>query len=184
MLAGLVAVTCPCYWVSPLGAFIIGAVGGVVVVVGCDLLEHLRIDDPCGATAVHGFAGIWGTLSLGLFACGYGVTGPFGADVSAPLTGLFYGGGWTVLAAQGIGSLIVTVVTLGVALAMYFGIKAMGHLRVSRSGEMQGLDLYEHGIPAYPEYELHAAASPRGTLAFNSSAFTPSAPEKEVVHTS
>ena len=93
-LAGLVAITCPCYWVSPTGAILLGAVAGVIVVYGVELLEYLRIDDPIGAVPVHGFCGIWGTLSLGLFASGqYGATGPFAADNSAPLKGLFYGGG-------------------------------------------------------------------------------------------
>lgn len=178
MLAGLVAITCPCYWVSPFGAFIIGAVGGVIVVVGCDLLEYLRIDDPCGATAVHGFNGIWGTLSLGLFACGYGVTGPMGADLSAPLRGLFYGGGWQVMKAQFVGSAIVTLCTFAVALAMYYGLKAIGQLRVERKGELEGLDLFEHGVPAYPEYALHAAANPSGAKAFNAAAF---ATQREIV---
>src|SRR5947209_5532943 len=87
-LAGLVAITCPCYWVSPVGAIILGGVAGVLVVIGVELLEWLRIDDPIGAVPVHGFCGIWGTLSLGLFACGkYGVTGALSADNSAPLTG-------------------------------------------------------------------------------------------------
>src|SRR5678816_3114156 len=108
-LAGLVAITCPCYWVSPTGAIILGGVAGVLVVLGAELLEWLRIDDPIGAVPVHGLNGIWGTLSLGLFACGkYGLTGPVAADNSAPLTGLFYGGGTTVLIAQAIGSLIIT----------------------------------------------------------------------------
>ena len=76
-LAGLVAITCPCYWVSPTGAILLGAVAGVIVVLGVELLEYLRIDDPIGAVPVHGFCGIWGTLSLGLFACGqFGATGP------------------------------------------------------------------------------------------------------------
>ncbi|HEX8110480.1 MAG TPA: ammonium transporter, partial [Kofleriaceae bacterium] len=94
-LAGLVAITCPCYWVSPTGALLLGAVAGVVVVLGCDLLEYLRIDDPVGAVPVHGFCGIWGTLSLGLFATGeFGAPTPTGADTSAGalVTGLFYGG--------------------------------------------------------------------------------------------
>ena len=69
-LGGLVAITCPCYWVSPFGAVMIGAVAGIVVPLGINLLEHLRIDDPIGAVPVHMFAGIWGTLSLGLFATG------------------------------------------------------------------------------------------------------------------
>ena len=70
LLGGLVAITCPCYWVSPTGAVAIGAIAGVVVVLAVDFTEWLRIDDPCGAFAVHGAAGIWGTLSLGLFAVG------------------------------------------------------------------------------------------------------------------
>jgi Amt family ammonium transporter len=61
LLAGLVAITCPCYWVSPFGAIMIGMVAGVVVILGTDLLEYLRIDDPCGAWPVHGLCGIWGT---------------------------------------------------------------------------------------------------------------------------
>ena len=72
----------------------IGAVAGIVVPLGIDLLEHLRIDDPIGAVPVHVFAGIWGTLSLGLFATGqYGIPTPDGADTSTVVKGLFYGGG-------------------------------------------------------------------------------------------
>ena len=93
-LAGLVAITCPCYWVSPTGSIILGGIAGVIVILGVELLEWLRIDDPIGAVPVHGICGIWGTLSLGLFAVGkYGATGPTGPDNSAALTGLFYGGG-------------------------------------------------------------------------------------------
>src|SRR5581483_7889903 len=85
-LAGLVAITCPCYWVSPLGAVLLGGVAGVIVVAGVELLEWLRIDDPIGAVPVHGICGIWGTLSLGLFACGkYGATGPISPDNSVAL---------------------------------------------------------------------------------------------------
>jgi Amt family ammonium transporter len=162
-LAGLVAITCPCYWVSPAGSILIGAVGGVLVVLGVELLEWLRIDDPIGAVPVHGFCGIWGTLSLGLFASGqYGVTGPFAADNSAPLTGLFYGGGFTVLAAQAVGSLIITLTTFAAAMAVMYGIKAVGLLRVSGEGEAYGLDLHEHGISAYPEYVISSTAKPGG----------------------
>ena len=83
-LAGLVAITCPCYWVSPTGAIILGGVAGVVCVLAVDLMEWLRLDDPVGAVAVHGACGIWGTLSLGLLACGkYGAPTPTGADNSA-----------------------------------------------------------------------------------------------------
>src|ERR1700694_4119400 len=97
-LAGLVAITCPCYWVSPTGSIILGGVAGVIVCMGVELLEWLRIDDPIGAVPVHGVVGIWGTLSLGLFACGrYGTTGPTAPDNSVALKGLFYGGGTHVL---------------------------------------------------------------------------------------
>src|SRR5205814_5046075 len=97
--------TCPCYWVSPTGAVLLGTVAGVVVVAGIDLNEWLRVDDPVGAVAVHGVTGIWGTVSLGLFACGkYGASGPTGADNSSPVVGLFYGGGVAQLIGQLIGS--------------------------------------------------------------------------------
>lgn len=162
-LAGLVAITCPCYWVSPTGAILLGGVAGVIVVYGVELLEWLRIDDPIGAVPVHGICGIWGTLSLGLFAAGqYGATGPLGPDNSAPLRGLFYGGGTTLLEAQIIGSAIVTVSTFAVALAVMYAVNATGTLRVSRAGELHGLDLHEHGISAYPEYVITALGMPSG----------------------
>jgi Amt family ammonium transporter len=160
-LAGLVAITCPCYWVSPVGAILLGGIAGVIVVYGVELLEWLRIDDPIGAVPVHGICGIWGTLSLGLFACGkYGATGPITADNSAPLTGLFYGGGFTVLAAQAIGSAIITVSTFVVSLAVMYAVNAFGVLRVSAEGERHGLDLHEHGISAYPEFVISNVVQP------------------------
>ncbi len=162
-LAGLVAITCPCYWVSPTGSIALGAIAGVVVILGVELLEWLRIDDPIGAVPVHGMCGIWGTLSLGFFACGkYGVTGTLAPDNSAPLTGLFYGGGFQLLIAQAIGSLIVTTATFSVALVLMYAVNATGTLRVSREGELYGLDLHEHGISAYPEYVISALAMPAG----------------------
>jgi Amt family ammonium transporter len=165
-LAGLVAVTCPCYWVSPTGAILLGGIAGVLVVIGVEVLEYLRIDDPIGAVPVHGFCGIWGTLSLGLFASGqFGVTGPTGPDNSAPLTGLFYGGGFTLLEAQAIGSFIITTATLSVSLVLMYAVNAIGALRVSAEGEMHGLDLHEHGISAYPEYVISATARPAGMRA-------------------
>ncbi len=162
-LAGLVAITCPCYWVSPTGSIVLGGIAGVIVVLGVELLEYLRIDDPIGAVPVHGMCGIWGTLSLGLFACGkYGATGPFAADNSAPLAGLFYGGGTTVLVAQLIGSAIVTIATFGSAYIVMWVVNAMGLLRVSAEGEKYGLDLHEHGISAYPEYVISTVGRPAG----------------------
>src|SRR5262249_2471781 len=171
-LAGLVAITCPCYWVSPTGSIILGAIAGVIVVVAVDVLEMLKIDDPIGAVPVHGICGIWGTISLGLFASGqYGATGPLAADNSAPLKGLFYGGGTQVLVAQLIGNLTITLSTFAAAMVLMYSLKAIGILRVSKEGELHGLDIHEHGIPAYPEYELITAATPHGTPDFNEKAF-------------
>jgi Amt family ammonium transporter len=151
-LAGLVAITAPCYWVSPFGAIVIGAVAGVFVVVAFDFVEYLRIDDPIGAWAVHGANGIWGTLSLGLFATGeFGVPGPTGPDTSTLVKGLFYGGGFEQLKLQLIGSAAVTVATILVSLALMYAVKATGTLRISEEGELMGLDLHEHGGFAYPE---------------------------------
>jgi len=162
-LAGLVAITCPCYWVSPTGAIILGAVAGVVVYLGVELLEYLRIDDPIGAVPVHGFCGIWGTWSLGLFAVGkYGATGPLAADNSAPLKGLFYGGGTTLLKAQVTGNLIITLSTFAIAMLLMWLVNLTGTLRVSKEGELYGLDLHEHGIAAYPEYVISSLGSPAG----------------------
>src|SRR5882672_8323780 len=164
-LAGLVAITCPCYWVTPTGAILLGGIAGVLVILGDELLGYLRIDDPIGAVPVHGFCGIWGTISLGLFACGkYGATGSLAPDNTVPLTGLLYGGGATVLKAQVIGSLIVTVATFAVAMAVMYAIKAAGVLRVSAEGENYGLDLHEHGISAYPEYVISAMGRPAGMV--------------------
>ena len=164
LLAGLVAITCPCYWVSPAGSIAIGTVAGLVICWAVDALEFCRIDDPVGAFPVHGACGIWGTLSLGLFASGqFGATGPTGPDNSAPLTGLFYGGGFKVLEAQAIGSGITTVATLVAALVVFYLINKFGLLRVSEDGEIYGLDLYEHGITAYPEYVISSLAAPAGT---------------------
>jgi ammonium transporter, Amt family len=149
-LAGLVAITCPCYWVNQTGAIIIGAVAAVVMIVGVDLLEHFRIDDPIGAVPVHGVAGIWGTLSLGLFATGqYGVPGATGADTSTTVTGLFWGGGLTQLKAQFIGSVTVTAFAVAAGLALMYLVKLTRTLRVSAEGEIEGIDRHEHGAPAY-----------------------------------
>jgi Amt family ammonium transporter len=155
-LAGLVAITCPCYWVSPTGAFFIGIVAGFVVVYATDLLEFVRVDDPIGAVPVHMFCGIWGTLSLGFFATGqYGLPGPMGADTSTVVKGLLYGGGTTQLIAQAIGSGAITGATLVAAFVLMYAVKATGTLRVSKAGELEGLDLHEHGMLAYPEYVIH-----------------------------
>ena len=154
-LAGLVAITAPCYWVSPLGSVIIGAIAGIVMIIGIEVIEWFRVDDPVGAVAVHGFCGIFGTLSIGLFATGdFGVPGATGPDVSAgTVTGLFYGGGADQLISQLKGSLAVTGIVLVAGLVLMFGVKATRTLRISEAGELEGIDIHEHGGPAYhPEF--------------------------------
>ena len=153
-LGGLVAITAPCYWVTSGWAIVIGAVAGIIVPLGVDLLEHLRIDDPIGAVAVHGFAGIWGTLSLGLFAAGqFGLPTPTGADnTTFTVNGLFYGGGWDQLKAQFVGSMVAVVCVTAFSFVMFMIIKKIPgtwNLRVTKDGELEGLDIHEHGTPAY-----------------------------------
>jgi ammonium transporter, Amt family len=131
----------------------IGAIAGIVVPLGINLLEHLRIDDPIGAVPVHAFAGIWGTLSLGLFATGqYGIPTPDGTDTSVTVKGLFYGGGVDQLKAQFIGSISCIILVTGFALIVMFAIKSIRgswSLRIDKDGELEGLDIVEHGTPAY-----------------------------------
>jgi Amt family ammonium transporter len=146
--------------VSPTGAFFIGAIAGLVVVWATDVLEYLRIDDPIGAVPVHLACGIWGTLSLGLFATGqYGLPTPTGVDATVSVKGLLYGGGTAQLMSQAIGSGAVVIATVVVAAALMYSVKATGTLRVSERGELEGLDLHEHGMVAYPEYVIHGFGS-------------------------
>ena len=167
-LAGLVAITCPCYWVSGFGSMVIGVVAGVLVIVAMEVLEHFRIDDPVGAWPVHGVCGIWGTVCLGLFATGeYSAAGssPTGvpivvANSADALTGLFYGGGMKVFSAQCIGSAIVCSATFVTAMVMFKVLDSVNLLRLSKEGELLGMDLDQHGISAYPEYVITSSANP------------------------
>ena len=167
-LAGLVAITAGCDVTDCLGAAIIGAVAGVLVVFGVWLLDHvLHVDDPVGAVAVHCMNGIWGTIAVGLFATdtapGYAIANASGKTI----TGLFYGGGFELLGLQLLGFVTVaswTVVTITITFAV---IKAIVGLRVSREEETIGLDATEHGLPsAYagfamlPEYVEEGAVPP------------------------
>jgi Amt family ammonium transporter len=164
-LGGLVAITAPCYWVNTTGSIIIGGIAALVVVFGVDLIEHLRVDDPIGAVAVHGFCGIWGTLSLGLFATGqFGVPGATGADTTTVVEGLFWGGGSKQLVSQLIGSATVTAFTLGAGLLLMYGVKATGTLRISEEGELQGIDIHEHGAPAYHPEPGYTGIAPGSTV--------------------
>jgi Amt family ammonium transporter len=142
VLAGLVAITAGCAYVSPLSAIIIGFIGGPIVVLGAELLDRMKIDDPVGAVPVHLMAGVWGTLAVGLFASIPGNTGT---------TGLFFGGGATLLISQFVGVLAVGVWTTALAGAMFLAIKATIGLRVSKEEEEAGLDISKHGAVAYPD---------------------------------
>ncbi|MDX1637285.1 MAG: ammonium transporter [Balneolaceae bacterium] len=142
-LAGLVAITAGCAVVSPLSALVIGAVGGTIMVYGLDLLEYFRIDDPVGAIPVHGFAGVWGTLAVALFA-----QPPY----SNNLVGLFFGGSAYQLFIQLLGTVVVFLWTAASAYAVFKGIKVFHELRVSADEELHGLDKNEHGMRAYPDF--------------------------------
>jgi Amt family ammonium transporter len=171
MLAGLVAITAPCAFVNPQGAVVIGLIAGLLVVGGVAFVERvLKADDPVGAVAVHGFNGLWGMIALGLFADGTYGDGFNG--VSGAVTGLFYGGGASQLAAQLVGVVVVVAWAFGLGFA-FFKIQDMltpGGIRSSREDELAGLDATEMGVLAYPDFS--------GASAQGSTAFTESAPGK------
>ena len=148
-LAGLVAITAPCDVTDCFGAIIIGAVAGLLVVFGVWLLDYvLRIDDPVGAVAVHCMNGIWGTIATGLFA----TTSAPGNDT---LTGLFYGGGFTLLGKHLLGMFAVIAWTVVTITITFMIIKATVGLRVSEEEEIEGLDSCEHGLAsAYAGFSL------------------------------
>ncbi len=160
-LAGLVAITSPCAFVSPMGAFIIGLVAGVLVVVSVYFFDRLRIDDPVGAISVHGVNGAWGLIAVGLFSDGSYGQGWNGVGATTYLatsgaalkgvTGLFYGDGKQLIAQT-----IETVVAIGwnvVVGGICFAIvgKLVGN-RVAPEVELAGLDVPEMGVPGYPEF--------------------------------
>ena len=148
-LAGLVAITAPCDVTDAFGAIVIGLVAGLLVVFGVWLLDYkLHIDDPVGAVAVHMMNGIWGTLSVGLFATdtapGYAVANAAGKK----LTGLFYGGGFELLGLQFVGFAAVALWTAVTITITFLLIKKIVGLRVSREEEVTGLDATEHNMPS------------------------------------
>jgi ammonium transporter, Amt family len=144
-LAGLVAITAGCAYVEPWAAILIGAIGGVIVVLGVFLLDRLGVDDPVGAAPVHGFNGIWGTLAIGLF-------GQKALGLSS--NGLFYGGGLKLLGIQALGAFSVVAFIL-IVMGIIFKLidKTIG-LRVSREEELKGLDIGEHGMESYAGFQI------------------------------
>lgn len=145
IIAGLVAITAGCHIVSLYGAIAIGAVGGILVVYGCEILDQkLHVDDPVGAVGVHCLNGVWGTLAVGLFACN--------TPASEGTLGLFFGGGTALLITQLIGVIIVAVWVCSMSFIMFTLIKKTVGLRVTPQEELAGLDLGEHGSEAYPDF--------------------------------
>lgn len=148
-LAGLVAVTAPCAWIEAWAAVVIGLVAGILVVSSVYFLESIGVDDPVGAVSVHGANGLWGLISVGLFADGtygnYAVTEPFAK-------GLFYGGGTGQLIAQVIGAGVAALWAFGLGFILFKVMDALFGIRVSPEEELQGLDIPEHGTPAYPNF--------------------------------
>lgn len=148
VLGGLVSVTASCAFVSLGSAIWIGLIGGFLVVLGVIFIDqYLRIDDPVGAIAVHGICGTWGTLALGLFA----------QDKFAPGTtgdGLFFGGSLKLLGAQALGVISVFAWCTVTGFLLFYVIKQLVGLRVSREEELRGLDIDEHGMEAYSGFQV------------------------------
>ncbi len=147
MLAGLVAITAPCAFVSAGGAAIIGIVSGVLVVEAVFFFDKMRIDDAVGAISVHGVNGAWGCLSIGLFAdntYGDGFNG-----VAGNVAGLFYGGGMTQFWAELIGVTTCFVTLSLLSLLVYYIAELIVGNRVSQEVEIEGLDVPEMGVPGY-----------------------------------
>jgi len=154
-LAGLVAITAPCAFVSVGSAVVIGLVAGVLVVFSVLMFDRFMIDDPVGALSVHLINGVWGTLALGLFAQ---------KEITAGTVkdGLFFGGGLEHLVAPAIGVVAVGLFTMAAAGIAWGLIELAIGLRVSREEELEGLDFGEHGNRAYPDFQIASSVEARG----------------------
>jgi len=135
-LAGLVAITAPCAFVSPESALIIGALAAPIMYFSTELLDRKKIDDGVGAIAVHGFCGAWGTLAVGVFHEKLGVV---------------FGGGWNQVAIQLIGILSAAAFVIGAMVTVFYLIERVVGFRVAQEGEIEGLDKHRHNTNAYPE---------------------------------
>ncbi|MDH7605947.1 MAG: ammonium transporter, partial [Melioribacter sp.] len=145
-LAGLVAITAGCAFVSVESSLIIGAIAGVIVVFSVIFFDKIKVDDPVGAISVHLVNGVFGTLAVGLFA----------QDVFMPGTtgnGLFFGGGIKLFTNQLIGVITVGAFTFIISFVVWLILKKLLGIRVSMTEEIEGLDIGEHGMEAYPEFE-------------------------------
>ena len=139
-LAGLVSITAGAANMDPYGAFSAGLIGGVIVVFAIEFIEKkLKVDDAIGASSVHGIVGVWGTIVIGLW----------GIDSEGGI-GIFNGGGYEQLVSQLIGALAYSVWAAAFAFLFFWIIKKTVGLRVTKEEEIEGLDIAEHGIRAYP----------------------------------
>ena len=148
VVGGLVAITAPTAFVSAGSAVIIGFLGGVIVVLAVVFIDRvMHVDDPVGCIAAHAVCGVWGTFALGLFA----------QDKFSPGTtgnGLFFGGGWKLLGTQSLGIVSVAIYSLLAGFLLFYVIKKLVGLRVSRDEELKGLDIGEHGMEAYAGFQI------------------------------
>ena len=152
MLAGLVSITAPAGSVENWAAVVIGIIGGAIMIAGVFFNENkLKVDDPVGAIAVHGYAGSWGLLSVGIFSVGIGNGILADAAYAADAPGLLYGGVAQFIA-QVAGVILTFVWAFGVSFIVFKILDVIVGLRVSEKDEVMGLDLAEHGVNAYPEY--------------------------------
>ncbi len=144
-LAGLVAITAPCAFVSGSAAIAIGLVGGVIVVLGVAVLDRLHVDDPVGAVAVHGMNGVWGTLAVGIWGQ---------KALGVARDGLLHGGGLAQLGTQALGVVCVSLFAMATMGLVFLLIKGTIGLRVTRQEELRGLDIGEHGMEAYAGFQV------------------------------
>ena len=154
-LGGLVAITAPCAVVEPWAAVVIGLVAAPIIVGGVAGLDRLRIDDPVGAVSVHGFAGIWGVLSVGLFATKGGIAAAY---VPSDQYGLFMGGGIEQLGIQALGMIAIAGWTIVTSAILFLVIKYTVGIRISEEEERRGLDLVEHEAESYPDFSPAAGS--------------------------
>jgi Amt family ammonium transporter len=156
-LAGLVAITAPCAFVTPVASVIIGSIAGVLVVLAVIGFDKIRIDDPVGATSVHLVNGVFGTICVGLFAEPTRVAARCFAPANT-WSGLFYGGGTSQLVGQLVGVGMCAAYVIVVSSICWLAIKATIGLRVSEEEEVEGLDIGEHGNEAYHGFAIAPTA--------------------------
>lgn len=148
-LAGLVGITAGCAFVAPWASLVIGGIAGVLVILSNDLFERLKIDDPAGAFAVHGTCGAFGTLAIG-----------FLGQPELGAAGLLLGGGVEQLITQITGVVGIAAWTGVTSFALFFVLKTLGVLRISDHGTKVGIDVYEHGASAYPDFVPQTSSAP------------------------